>query len=30
MGKGITLTEQELHKLKELIDVEIAVLAQEN
>lgn len=26
MGKGITLTEQELRKLKELIDVEIAFL----
>lgn len=29
MGKGVTLTEQELHKLKELIDAEIVFLAQE-
>ena len=26
MGKGITLTEQELRKLKELIDAEITIL----
>lgn len=29
MGKGITLTEQELRKLKELIDAEIAFLEDE-
>ncbi len=28
MGKGITLTENELRKLKELIDMEIALLDQ--
>jgi len=28
MGKGITLSEQELRKLKELIDIEIALLDQ--
>ncbi len=28
MGKGITLSEQELRKLKELIDAEIALLDQ--
>ena len=28
MGKGITLTEQELRNLKELIDAEIALLDQ--
>lgn len=28
MGKGITLTEEELRKLKELIDKEIALLDQ--
>ena len=30
MGKGITLTEQELRKLKELIDAEITILEGEN
>lgn len=30
MGKGITLTEQELRKLKELIDAEITLLEGEN
>ena len=30
MGKGVTLSEQELRKLKELIDAEIAFLVQEN
>lgn len=29
MGKGITLTEQELRKLKELIDAEVAFLDEE-
>jgi len=29
MGKGITLTEEELRKLKELIDAEIAFLDEE-
>jgi len=28
MGKGITISEQELRKLKELIDAEIALLDQ--
>lgn len=28
MGKGVTLTEQELRKLKELIDAEIAFLEE--
>lgn len=30
MGKGVTLTEQELYKLKELIDAEITLLEQGN
>ena len=30
MGKGITLTEKELRKLKELIDQEISILDEED